>query len=100
MPEITKGNSLPRFEPTGKMTLFNRRKFHQEILREEPPLCCNDEIWTLNTQDDIHGTDAHGQPTTQTGIQAMAAGGNHRPRRSAGLTRLAHETARGKQKGV
>ncbi|CAK7224537.1 hypothetical protein SCUCBS95973_005550 [Sporothrix curviconia] len=87
-------------EPAGNMTFFNRRKFHQEILRETPPLCCNDEIWTFNsqggsqwdglrhfayqreakfyngiTQNDIHGLDAHGQRTTQNGIQAMAAGG-------------------------
>ncbi|CAK7237306.1 hypothetical protein SEUCBS140593_009915 [Sporothrix eucalyptigena] len=87
-------------EPEGNMTFFNRRKFHQEILREPEPRCCNDEIWTFNsqggsqwdglrhfayqreakfyngvTQDDIHNPGKDGRRTTQNGIQAMAAGG-------------------------
>lgn len=84
-------------EPSGKTTFFNRQRFHQELLRAPPSRCCNDEIWTFNSQggsqwdglrhyayqkerrfyngvtmDDIHNPGADGQKTTQNGIQAFA----------------------------
>lgn len=87
-------------EPSGKMTFFNRQRFHQQILREDAPLCCNDEIWTFNSQggsqwdglrhfgyqkeakfyngvtmDDIHNPGPDGKATTQNGIQAFAEHG-------------------------